>query len=100
MSSGPPTGFVTLRGELPPVEPRHSPPSRNARNDQARLPGTFLNNTGIACLVTGLIAPAAGYSYGFSQQPGGRLWWLIALAWLVSGIALHVLARRGVRSIP
>ncbi len=62
-------------------------------NERVKLTATALNNTAIATIVTGLIAPAASYGYGFANLPPGPFWWIIGAAWLVGGVTLHVAGR-------
>jgi hypothetical protein len=62
-------------------------------NERVKLSATALNNTAIATVVTGLIAPAASFAYGLSTGPSGHLWWLVASAWLSSGVLIHFAAR-------
>ena len=62
-------------------------------NERVKLTATALNNTAVAVIVTGVIVPSASFLYGLATVPQARFWWLIALAWLVGGIALHAGAR-------
>lgn len=61
-------------------------------NERVKLIATALNNTAIATVVTGLIAPAANILYGLAtlRTP---YWWLVAASWLCGGLALHLGAR-------
>ena len=59
-------------------------------NGRVKLTATALNNCAIATIVAGLIVPVVGYAYGLANVPVSPLWWLTGLAWLVSGISLHI----------
>ena len=59
-------------------------------NGRVKLTATALNNCAIATIVSGLIVPVVGYAYGLANVPVSPLWWLTGLAWLVSGIGLHI----------
>lgn len=62
-------------------------------NERVKLLATTLNNLGIASVVTGVVAPTAGFVYGIGSwtQPI-RLAGAI-LAWLVAGVGLHLIAQ-------
>ena len=61
-------------------------------NERTKLAATALNNVAVATVATALIAPSAAFLYG-SAAAGPRNWWgLIALAWFIAGVVLHVLA--------
>ena len=58
-------------------------------NERTKL--SALNNTSVATIVTGLVAPVVGFLYGAAPLNGW--WWLIAGAWFAAGLVLHLLAR-------
>ena len=67
-------------------------------NERVKLTATALNNTGIAAVVTGMVAPVASTLYGTTIliRP---FWWLIAAAWSSGGVAPHIGARWGLGSL-
>ncbi|MGI4953088.1 MAG: hypothetical protein ACRYGM_14895 [Janthinobacterium lividum] len=67
-------------------------------NERLKLSATALNNASVGTVVTGLIAPSASFLYGV-VTPSGRLWWLVALAWLSGAIALHAAARLALKGL-
>ena len=68
-------------------------------NEQVKLSAAALNNTAIATVVAGLIAPGVSAAYGLSSGPSGRFWWLVAFAWLVNGVLIHFAARAMLRTL-
>ena len=69
-------------------------------NEQRRLEATFVNNIGVAVVVTGAITPLLASLYGFSDAP---LSWLTN-AWLVpmfflAGVGLNAFAVRWLKGL-
>jgi len=62
------------------------------RNERLRLFATFLNNIGVATIVTSIIAPAVSFFYGVGNLVPTRWWILIGFAWFLLGIVLHTAA--------
>jgi hypothetical protein len=63
-----------------------------ARNERIKLFATALSNTGVATIVTAIVAPMAGLLYG-SNTISSNQWPLIGLAWFFGGLALHITAQ-------
>lgn len=61
-------------------------------NERLRLVATFLNNIGVATIVTAIIAPAVSFLYGVGNLSPNRWWLLIAFAWFLVGLGLRRLA--------
>jgi hypothetical protein len=61
-------------------------------NERIKLFATALSNTGVATIVTAIIAPMAGLLYGTSAIASSQ-WPLIGLAWFFGGLALHITAQ-------
>lgn len=62
-------------------------------NERVKLTATTLNNIAIAAVVAGFVAPVAGVLYGLAAAPASRFWYLVALAWLATGVILHLASR-------
>jgi hypothetical protein len=62
-------------------------------NERVKLVATALSNIGVATVVTAIIAPIVGFLYGSPTAAASRWWWLIAVAWFVAGVGLHVIAQ-------
>jgi len=61
-------------------------------NERMKLLATARSNTGVATIVTAIVAPTAAFLYGSASPPGG--WWpVLALAWFLGGISLHITAQ-------
>ena len=68
-------------------------------NERVKLVAATLNNVGVAALVTGVVAPMAGYVYGIGQPIGtGRLAGAITM-WLAVGSGLHILSQWVLRKL-
>ncbi len=61
-------------------------------NERTKLIAAALNTTGVAIIVTALIAPSVSLLYGFSHVAQESYWWAVGLAWFGTGIGLHVAA--------
>jgi hypothetical protein len=61
-------------------------------NERMKLLASAMSNTGVATIVTAIVAPMAGFLYG-SPVPSGGWWPLVALAWFLGGISLHISAQ-------
>jgi hypothetical protein len=60
-------------------------------NERTKLVATTLNTLGIALIVAGIIAPTVAASYRLSEPMRWEGWWfLIGIAWLAVGGALHI----------
>ena len=70
-----------------------------AHNESIKLLATMLNYVAVACIVTGVVAPTAGFVYGVGQPV--QAWRVVAavLAWLVVGTGLHPIAQRVLRGL-
>jgi hypothetical protein len=62
-------------------------------NERVKLLATALSNTGVATVVTAIVAPIAGFLYGSPTAVASKWWWLIAAAWFVTGVGLHIIAQ-------
>lgn len=70
-------------------------------NERTKLTATAINNLALAFAVAGFVAPLVGYSFGLaSAPPVGFTTILVSLIWLIVAIALHLLARIVLRSLP
>jgi len=65
------------------------------RNERVKLTATWLNTIAAATVVTGVIAPAVAFVFGFpgSGMMSSAVYSAAATAWFLLGIGLHVLAR-------
>lgn len=61
-------------------------------NERVKLTASALNNIAVATVVTAIIVPIVGWLYGASVA-ATPVFWLIMAAWLVVGVALHVIAQ-------
>jgi hypothetical protein len=61
-------------------------------NERMKLLASAMSNTGVATIVTAIVAPTAGFFYG-SAAPSGGWWPVLALAWFVGGMSLHITAQ-------
>jgi hypothetical protein len=61
-------------------------------NERIKLFATALSNTGVATVVTAIVAPMAGFLYGASVLAESR-WPLLGLAWFFGGMSLHITAQ-------
>jgi hypothetical protein len=57
-------------------------------NERTRLLATFLNNVGVATIMTSLIVPAVSLFYAVGSRTPKAGWVLIAGAWFLVGIGL------------
>jgi hypothetical protein len=62
------------------------------KNERIKLFATALSNTGVATVVTAIIAPMAGLLYGSGAITSDQ-WPFIGLAWFLGGFVLHVCAQ-------
>ena len=69
------------------------------RNEQAKLLATALNNLGVACVVTGGIAPAAAYVIGSLQVEDPLRLASAGVVWLAIGAALFRVAQRALEEM-
>lgn len=74
---------------------------RMIRNEQRKLEAMFINNIGVAVVVTGAITPLLANLYGLSSAPA-LSWltngWLVPIL-LVAGFALNALAVRWLKDL-
>ena len=68
-------------------------------NERTRLFAAFLNNVGVATIVTSVIAPAVSIFYRVGNLAPNRGWILIGLAWFALGIGLHAPAQVALGSL-
>ena len=71
-------------------------PGKSARNEQRKLLAAWLNTLASATVTVGVLAPAAGFMYGFSIPGADRAPWLLGVlpvAWFSLGVVLHLVAR-------
>jgi len=61
-------------------------------NERTKLLATALSNTGVATVVTAIVAPVVGFLYG-TPAPVGPWWWLVGVVCLLVGVGLHILAQ-------
>lgn len=61
-------------------------------NERTKLLATALSNTGVATVVTAIVAPVVGFLYG-SSAPVSPWWWLAGVVCFLVGVGLHVLAQ-------
>ncbi len=70
-------------------------------NEQRRLEATFINNVGVAVVVTGAITPLLANVYGLGSAPA-LSWltngWLIPI-FLIAGFSLNAFAARWLRGL-
>lgn len=69
------------------------------RNEKAKLFATALNNLGVACVVTGGIAPAAAYLIGSLQVDDPLRLASAGIVWLAIGAMLFVGAQRALEEL-
>ncbi|MFL5092785.1 MAG: hypothetical protein ACJ8D7_20670, partial [Xanthobacteraceae bacterium] len=62
-------------------------------NERTKLLASALNNTGVATVVTAIIAPIVGFPYGSPSAAATKWWPLIGLVWLLVGLGLHIAAQ-------
>jgi hypothetical protein len=61
-------------------------------NERMKLLASAMSNTGVATIVTAIVAPMASFLYGSAAPPAG--WWpLLAVAWFLAGMSLHITAQ-------
>jgi hypothetical protein len=65
------------------------------KNERVKLTATWLNTLAAATIVTGVLAPIAAFVFGLpaSGAVSVRSFLFAAVAWLLSGIILHWVAR-------
>jgi hypothetical protein len=66
---------------------------KSARNEQSKLTSVFLNNIGVAAVVTSLVGPI------FSDHLPPREEMFYSILGLVTGIGLHLCARFVLRQV-
>jgi hypothetical protein len=64
----------------------------SVRNERLKLLATAFSNLAVATVVAAVIIPAVGTIYGATSAPTGH-WYLWAVAWLLIGSMLHLLAQ-------
>jgi hypothetical protein len=64
-------------------------------NERTKLTATLINNTAIAIIGTGVIAPFFAILYGLSSLSADqiRLFAISVPTWIIVGVALHLIAR-------
>lgn len=80
-----------------PASPTGRPePSRLVSNERTKLSATALNGIAIGSIAAGFITPLAAVSFGIpgAAARGLSVTVLSAVAWLVVGGVLHILARQ------
>ena len=68
-------------------------------NERRKLLATVLNNLGVACVVTGGIAPAAAYVIGSLQVEDPLRLASAGVVWLAIGAALFRVAQRALEEM-
>ncbi|MCJ2025481.1 hypothetical protein [Methylobacterium sp. J-067] len=69
-------------------------------NEQTKLLATALNNVAVAYVVIGFVTPMTALSFGVASAPVARFETLsFSLVWLLTGVTLHLGARRALRSL-
>ena len=63
------------------------------QNERIKLTATLLNNVAAAMFVTGGVGPIVALSYGLPGPTGGWTALGIAAIWILSGSAIHYMAR-------
>jgi hypothetical protein len=65
------------------------------QNERVKLTATWLNTLAAATIVTGVLAPIAAFVFGLpaSGAISVRTFLFAAVAWLLSGMILHWVAR-------
>jgi len=66
-------------------------------NESVKLLAATINNVGIASIVTGVVAPSAGFIYGVGQPMQSVRVFGAVLAWLAVGVGLHLISQRVLR---
>ena len=69
------------------------------RNEQTKLLANALNNLGVASIVTGVIAPTAGYLFGSLEIDDPFRLLSFVVVWLFIGGSLLMGARRLLRGL-
>ena len=68
-------------------------------NESVKLLATTLNSVAVASIVTGVVAPTAGFVYGLGQPVQTWRVGAAVLAWLAVGMGLHLIAQRILRRL-
>jgi ABC-type multidrug transport system permease subunit len=69
-------------------------------NEQTKLLATALNNIAVAFVVIGFVTPITAMSFGVASAPSLRpTTAFFAAIWLSTGIGIHSIGRRVLRSI-
>ncbi|WP_048710768.1 hypothetical protein [Microvirga massiliensis] len=65
-------------------------------NERVKLSASALNGVGVAMIAAGFVTPLVAMTFDVpgSAARGALVTTLAALAWLVAGVSLHLLARR------
>lgn len=61
------------------------------RNERLKLAATALNTLGVAIVVSAIVVPTIGLTYGTVRVI--EHWYLTGFAWFAAGVALHLLAQ-------
>jgi phytoene dehydrogenase-like protein len=59
-------------------------------NERIKYFATLLNTIAAAAIAAGVIAPLVALTYGVPGPIGGSAAIVISLAWLVTGVVLHI----------
>ena len=63
------------------------------RNERIKFFATLVNTVAAASIAAGVIAPLVALTYGVPGPIGGSAAILVSAAWLLLGIALHVIVQ-------
>lgn len=75
-------------------------PTRPPGTSSAKLLAAWVNTIAGATLTVGVLAPAAGLVYGFSVPARSAFEiGIVVSVWFVTGVVLHLAARRVLRGI-
>ncbi|HEY8564154.1 MAG TPA: hypothetical protein VIL65_01545 [Beijerinckiaceae bacterium] len=72
------------------------------QNERTKLLATALNTASTSCFTVGIATPLAGYLYdvgGFRTRVPIETLVLGVVGWLSAAVALHLLARRALKSL-
>lgn len=70
-------------------------------NERTKLSATALNGVAVTSVAAGFVTPLVALTYGVpgSGAGGAALTTISAVAWLATGIGLHVMARKLLRNL-
>lgn len=70
-------------------------------NERVKLFANWLNTLAGGVIITGAVAPLIAVTLGFTSAADVPVWApaLSSVIWLFSGVSLHLIARRSLRSL-